>query len=54
MNPIQLAEIKQRARRERAKHVAALIGKGVRRLALFGRRIRQLAAQCTAARLGQQ
>lgn len=51
MKPIQIAEIERRARRERAEHLAALLGEVVRRLAQFGSRIREIAEACTAARL---
>lgn len=51
MNPARMAEIERRARRARAEYVGALLGEFVRRLAQFGRRIREIAAACTAARL---
>lgn len=47
----ELEAIERSAHRERARHLAALLANAVRRIADFGRSLRQLAQACSDARL---
>jgi hypothetical protein len=51
MNMSKIRAIELAARRERARHMSALLAAASLRIAEFGRSLRQLAQACTDARL---
>ncbi|OGA12782.1 MAG: hypothetical protein A3D95_09455 [Betaproteobacteria bacterium RIFCSPHIGHO2_12_FULL_69_13] len=51
MNSSEIQAIERLARRERAEYLSRLIATGFRRIAGFGRTLRELAQACSNARL---
>lgn len=51
MNISEIEAIERQARRERARYLSKLVATGFRRIAGFGRTLRELAQACSDARM---